>query len=177
MGSTCNSGLNKTLFNRQNVLLLSCQISRRRRVKKRYIRHRSLLRQFLKFTRTKGASHDQSFDLPYTIIIPRGESTGKSFRFPVVTPHLLPIDRLVNDHSFYWYVQTTNIEMFSAFINAFSNRFRVSADPLDQHGRLLRSHWSSISYAELSFVAHFSLHTKKNLARGICYTIIFGKVS
>ena len=62
------------------------------------------------------------------------------FPFPVVTPPPLPINRSVNDHSFYWYVQTTNIEMFSAFINAFSSRFRVSDNCLDQHGRLSRSH-------------------------------------
>ena len=29
----------------------------------------------------------------------------------------------------------------------------------------------------LSFVAHFSLHMKKQLVRGICYTIIFGNIS
>ena len=40
------------------------------------------------------------------------------FPFPVATPHPhpLPINRSVNDHSFYWYVQTAYIEMFSAFI-------------------------------------------------------------
>ena len=109
----------------------------------------------------------------------KGESTGKilhtpSFRrlifpFPVVTPPPLPINWYVNGHSFYWNVQTRNIEMFSAFINTFSNRLRVAADPLDQYGCLSRSHCSLISYTELSFVVHFSLHTKKQLVHGICY--------
>ena len=76
------------------------------------------------------------------------------------TPPPLPIKWSVNDHSCYWYVQTTNIEMFSAFINVFS-KLRVSADPVDQHGHLSGSHWCSISYGELSFRAHFSHHTKK----------------
>ena len=78
--------------------------------------------------------------------------------FPVVTPPALPINRSVNDNSFYWYVQTTYIEMFSTFIN----RHSILDHSTDQPDRLSRSHWSSISYAELSFVAHFSLHTKKN---------------
>ena len=65
------------------------------------------------------------------------------FHFPVMTLPTLPINRSVNDHSFYWYVQTTNIEIFSGFINAFSSRFRVKDNPLDQHGRLSRSQRST----------------------------------
>ena len=52
----------------------------------------------------------------------------------MVTPPPLPIDRSLNDNGFYWYVQTTNTKMFSAFINAFSSRLRICANPLDQHG-------------------------------------------
>ena len=56
---------------------------------------------------------------------------------------------------FYWYVQTAYIEIFSAFINAFLTDCES------------RTHWSSSSYAKLSFVAHFSLYTKKQLLREI----------
>ena len=96
----------------------------------------------------------KNLDLPYTIIYTRGESTNKIyippqvfrrlvFPFPGVTPPPLPINRSVNDHSFYWYVQTTNIEIISAFLHAFSSRLGVKPNSFDQHGRPTRSHWSS----------------------------------
>ena len=58
----------------------------------------------------------------------------------MVTTPPLPINRSVNEHSFYWYVQKTNIDIFFSFIKAFSDRIRVYADLLDQHASLSRSH-------------------------------------
>lgn len=51
----------------------------------------------------------------------------QSPRFPLSRgdpppPFLLPINRSVIDYSFHWYVQTSHIEIFSAFTNAFSYR-------------------------------------------------------
>ena len=78
----------------------------------------------------------------------------------------VPINRSVNDHSFYWYVQTTNIAMFPAFINAFSSRLRVKDDPFDQHVSLF-----------IDFLCRVVVRTNsqnKQLVRGI-NTICEGK--
>ena len=87
------------------------------------------------------------------------------FPFPMVTPPPLPIDRSLNDNSFYWYVQTTNTKMFSAFINAFSSRLRICADPLDQHGPPVMI---SLVLDFLCRVVFVAIHdSNKQLVRGI----------
>ena len=70
---------------------------------------------------------------------------GLAFPFPVLTPPHLPINRSVNDHSFYWYVQTIIINIFFCIYQ------RVFRQTLSLW-RTPRSIWLSVT---ISFVLDF----------------------
>ena len=81
------------------------------------------------------------------------------FPLSVATLPLLLVNRSVNDHIFIDMCKLHKLKWFLHFPTHFSNRFWISAHCFDQHCRCgdLIGPDSSISYAGLSFEAHFSL--------------------
>ena len=93
-----------------------------------WVKHRGLSRPFcllkiwplLYYNHTKGGINRQNFTnhkfSVASFFLSYGDTSPSTYQWI--------------DHSFYWYVQTTNIGMFSAFINEFSNRLQVCQPPL-----------------------------------------------